>query len=237
MDFIITDETQNRLLQRTIRLWVVCRFIEGQWKSWGDEVINEKNPKSPFDDWKPIPPYVDYQIASIFIQLVLVPLRKEVLNELQEMMNAHRPQDWYVTFLVSYILLQNYELQMQFQNAYARRRSAKIRYMDMELVRAINSGAKTILAHFHYCCKGQQPFKREFDWTAPKTKRMAKLDDEESEFMAHYRDLVSAKAEVFDRVNHSDRYHQKSWYTSQLFDPNWSPRETLEHSPDADPAA
>ena len=29
-------------------------------------------------------------------------------------------------------------------------------------------------------------------------------------------------------------YHEKWWYTSQLFDHDWSPRNTLEHAPLAD---
>lgn len=60
----------------------------------------------------------------------------------------------------------------------------------MSLVRATNSGAKTILAHFHYCCKGQQPFGADFDWNAAKIRRMARLDAEQSRFMAGYRDQV-----------------------------------------------
>lgn len=60
----------------------------------------------------------------------------------------------------------------------------------MPLVRATNSGAKTILAHFHYCCKGQQPFRKDFDWNSQKVQRMAHLDSEQSRFMAAYRDRV-----------------------------------------------
>jgi hypothetical protein len=70
---------------------------------------------------------------------------------------------------------------------------SQVLYMDMGLVRAINSGAKTILAHFHYCCKGQHPFKAEFDWNSPKIQRMAKLNPEQICFMENYRDLVLEK--------------------------------------------
>ena len=40
-------------------------------------------------------------------------------------------------------------------------------------------------------------------------------------------------ASTFQSINNSDVYHEKWWYTSQLFDPDWSPRETLEHAPPA----
>ena len=55
---------------------------------------------------------------------------------------------------------------------------------------AINCGAKIILAHFHYCCKGQQPFQQDFDWSSEKTRKMAHLNEEQVEFMKSYRDLV-----------------------------------------------
>lgn len=65
----------------------------------------------------------------------------------------------------------------------------------MPLVRATNSGAKTILAHFHYCYKGQRLFTPGFDWNAPRVRRMARLDAEQSDFMAQCRDVVVQRCE------------------------------------------
>lgn len=73
----------------------------------------------------------------------------------------------------------------------------------MQLVRATNSGAKTILAHFHYCYKGQQLFKEGFDWRAPRVRRMARLDDEQTDFMSQCRDYVVRKGEQTNR-NHPE---------------------------------
>jgi hypothetical protein len=36
---------------------------------------------------------------------------------------------------------------------------------------------------------------------------------------------------LLGQISRTDLYHEKYWYTSQLFDPEWIPRETLEHSP------
>lgn len=66
----------------------------------------------------------------------------------------------------------------------------KVRYIYMHLVRAIQSGSKTILAHFHYCLKGQAPFDREFDWMSPVYQNMAQLDKEQLQFMQEYVKLV-----------------------------------------------
>lgn len=106
---------------------MACRFIESRWRCWGDDEIDAANPKDPFYDWATPPPYLDYQFASVVIQRVLMPLRRAVLHELQMVVNEHRPEDWYTTFLASFILLHNYELQMQFQKAFADRRQAKVR--------------------------------------------------------------------------------------------------------------
>ena len=115
------------LLARTLRLWCVCRFIESRWRCWGDDDIARANPQDPFYDWDSPPPYLDYQLASIIIHRILGPLREEVLRDLQSMVNEHRPQDWYMTFLTSFILLQNYEIQMRFQEQFAARRKAPVR--------------------------------------------------------------------------------------------------------------
>lgn len=116
---------QNLLLQKTLRLWVVCRFIESRWRCWtdkDDEDITEQFPDDPFYDWVSPPPYVDYQFASVIINRILLPLREDILRDLEKMVEKHKPEDWYVTFLISFILLQNYELQMRFQRDFAQRR-------------------------------------------------------------------------------------------------------------------
>ena len=41
-------------------------------------------------------------------------------------------------------------------------------------------------------------------------------------------------ASRFEEVNRSDHYEEKYYFTSQLFDPDWLPRDTLEHSPTAE---
>jgi hypothetical protein len=119
---------QIELLQKIIRLWVICRFIESRWRCWGDDTIIAANPKDPFYSWESPPPYLDYQFASVIIQRILVPLRDDILRDLQSMVNEHKPKDWYVTFLASFILLHNYELQMMFQLQFAARRQSPVSF-------------------------------------------------------------------------------------------------------------
>lgn len=120
------------MLKKTLRLWVACRFIESKWRcwtesGWADSEIRATTPQDPFyKDLDSLPPYLDYQIASIIIHRILSPLRKDVLRDLQSTFNVHSPKDWFATFLTSFILLQNYEMQMQFQRQFAERRRAKV---------------------------------------------------------------------------------------------------------------
>ncbi|KAK3343499.1 hypothetical protein B0T25DRAFT_593168 [Lasiosphaeria hispida] len=183
--------TPNRMLQKTLRLWVACRFIESKWRCWSDSgfadsEILASNPRDPFYDWDSLPPYLDYQIASVIIHRILTPLRKEVLRELQGTFNTHSPKDWFVTFLTSFILLQNYEMQMQFQQQFAARRKAK------------------------------QLFAEGFNWGSPRVRRMARLDAEETDFMASCRDVVVQKAMGKEAIFLEEHKTGKTWGNLEL---------------------
>ena len=47
----------------------------------------------------------------------------------------------------------------------------------MSLIRGIHSGAKTLLAHFHYVCKGRKPFDPDIDLDSVQIRQMIGLDD------------------------------------------------------------
>jgi hypothetical protein len=67
----------------------------------------------------------------------------------------------------------------------------------MPLIRGIHLGAKTLLAHFHYICKGQKPF--EIDWgqqpLSKAAQRMANLSHNEVDFMTSLSQLAQEKGE------------------------------------------
>jgi hypothetical protein len=55
----------------------------------------------------------------------------------------------------------------------------------MSLVREIHAGSKTLLAHFHFICKGQKPF--DIDWGSGQVPlaafRMAKVTEVQARFL------------------------------------------------------
>ncbi|KAH9883308.1 hypothetical protein F4778DRAFT_802686 [Xylariomycetidae sp. FL2044] len=169
-------------------------------------------------------------MAALFTERILQPLRIEVLKRLQAEILANKASNWFVIFLSVFILLHNCELQFRFHRAFARRRGFPVRFVDMPIIRALHSSAKTILAHFHYVCKGQRPFSTDFDWNSPEMKRMAQVDDEQIHFLKQYQSLVRQKAALLQATSLTDNYEEEYWFIAQMFDPEWVPRETNEHS-------
>jgi hypothetical protein len=123
-NYSVLISIKKNILRNVLRLWVICRFIESGWRVCGNETLNAETLKDPFYDWISPPPYIDYQLASIVIHRVLEPLRLETLRTLQTLVLANKSSNWYQIFLVSFILLHNYELQVLFQRQFAARRKA-----------------------------------------------------------------------------------------------------------------
>jgi hypothetical protein len=61
----------------------------------------------------------------------------------------------------------------------------------MELIDAMNSGAKTLLAHFHILNKGNIPFQPDFDWMAS-NRKIAEFSEEDWNFMREYVEMVTS---------------------------------------------
>lgn len=201
------------LLRHALRLWVGCRFVEGKWHCVGEDKLGAAKAKSPYrsPDWVSVPPYIDYQFASVVMHRVLEPLRVATLRTLQRLVEGNKPKDWYTIVLVTFILLHNYERGVFFQRGFWAKRKVpvssgtcrlnaliahsftQVLYLDMELIRGIHSGAKAILAHFHYSCKGNVPFSPNFDWDSKEAQRMAEINQEQIQFMMRLRVLARQK--------------------------------------------
>ncbi|EPS36610.1 hypothetical protein H072_9850 [Dactylellina haptotyla CBS 200.50] len=223
----------NKHLSEVLRLWVACRFIEGGWRCCGNDNVDADkaaHPYRPADRLSP-PPFIDYELASISMQDILEPLRKSVLKQLQDLIQANKASNWFVVFLATFIVLHNFGLGVAFQRRFATRRNKLLRYMDMQIIRAIHSAAKTILTYFHYCCKGQHPFQPDFDWKSEQTRNMAGLDREQVAFMETLTANIRRRAEALQEISGTDKYEDSYWFISQLFEENWAPKQTPEHSP------
>ncbi|KAI5455754.1 hypothetical protein BGZ63DRAFT_137383 [Mariannaea sp. PMI_226] len=222
----------NILLPDVIRLWVACRFLEGRWRCVGSNTFGAENLFHCYgtEQIVQVPPFINYQMAAIFTEKILQPLRIVVLKRLQNLIMANEKKNWFTITLSVFILLHNYELQCRFHRDFARRRGFSVRFVEMPIIRAIHSGAKTILAYFHYVCKGHRPFSLDHDWSTDEAKNMAQLDDEQIAFLKHYQLRIQDNVQV-RTVSQTHDYEEEYWFVGQMFDAEWVPRQTNESSP------
>jgi hypothetical protein len=81
---------------------------------------------SPMHGKIPITPVMGAQIDVILIQGILIPLRGMILDQLQKLVLAHKPQNWLCTYLCIFILLHNTSLITKQDIAYAKKHGLKV---------------------------------------------------------------------------------------------------------------
>lgn len=74
----------------------------------------------------PIPPVMGLQIDIMLTLNVLIPLRKTVLESLQQVMMSNRPKGWLTMYLCVFVLLHNSSLMTSWCYDYARKHGLKV---------------------------------------------------------------------------------------------------------------
>jgi hypothetical protein len=124
------------LVERALKLWVGCRFIEKPWSITGSErlgMCRDENPNCPYHDRIPVPPIVDLQIDLIVINELLQPKLKKILQTLKTMLEGSDPwNDWFQIYLACFILLHNVELTMAHDAWFVKRNNLKVRPQPFE---------------------------------------------------------------------------------------------------------
>ncbi|KAK3897169.1 hypothetical protein C8A05DRAFT_20010 [Staphylotrichum tortipilum] len=228
--------SQNPLIRDTMRLWIGARLADRGWRCFGSDDLGASrlpNHLRP-PHWIPLPPYLDYQLVAVVMNCYLLPLKKTVLRQLFDAIKGKNPADWYPIFLSCFVLLHSCEMTAVIIRKHAAKRKSPVRYIIMELVKALNEAARNIVAHFRHCCKDNRPFARGFDWSSPAREDMAQLDLVQLAFMKRFVQAVDAREHIFTALRHTDHYEAPYWYVCQLFEPNWEPRSTLDASPASD---
>ncbi|KAG4421280.1 hypothetical protein IFR04_005582 [Cadophora malorum] len=149
-------EQERILLKMVLRLWVGIRIISRSEHICGDETLGIStdmlDESSPMYGQIVIPPVISAQFDSILMESILPSLRTMILDQLAKMFMT-----------------------------YAKKHGLQTRYADPDVIKRIHLGAKVLLAHYHYCCKGFQPFA--LDWDASETTSMAELDSDQVKFV------------------------------------------------------
>lgn len=79
----------------------------------------EDSEKTPYAGKIPISPVMDSQFDQIVIQCILNPLRTQVLKGLEAKVNRTKREDWFETYLLVFLLLNNIELSTAHDHKFA----------------------------------------------------------------------------------------------------------------------
>ncbi|PVH82364.1 hypothetical protein DL98DRAFT_414946 [Cadophora sp. DSE1049] len=173
------SEQERVLLNMVIRLWVATRMICRSERIAGSDRLGMRpdlmDHTSSMHGLTPIPPVMGAQIEVILIQGIMKPLRAMILEHLQKLILAHKPQNWFCIYLCIFILLHNASLITETDIAYAKKHGRKGFAMP-EVIAELHMGANVLLAYFHYACRGQRLFT--IDWDAKDAVSMAVLDED-----------------------------------------------------------
>ncbi|KAG6271608.1 hypothetical protein E4U49_003621 [Claviceps purpurea] len=219
-------EDWKQLLDWTFRLWMSVRlsttsdFIVGEEKlGMADDILDETHPNP---GRIPVPPVLGAQLDLVMIHQIQVRLRHEVLDKLQKMILKNKPDTWFVTYLVLFLLLHNAALITAHDASYARKHGILSRFARIDRVAAYQLGANILLAHFHYCNKGWYPFSDKCKEQDLRT--LADLSDDRVKFVQETRRIAKANAPRWERLRESGASENDYYFVSQLFEEDWHPR-------------
>jgi hypothetical protein len=126
------SEDENRLLAKTLDLWMTVRLTTRSFEIVGDETLdmppNILDETSPSHGKIPIPPVMGAQLDSVLIHEIQHTLRHDVLDSLQKMIANNKTHTWFTTYLVTFILLHNAALVIKHDASYARKHGLKVSY-------------------------------------------------------------------------------------------------------------
>jgi hypothetical protein len=113
------------LVRDSLRFWTAARFLEGGWRCCGEDKLGAEMIPSP--SWRPkdeiaLPPYIDYQFASILVEKILPSLSKAILKTLDTLIKKNQASSWYSIFLTIFILMHSFELILIHEVNFTKRR-------------------------------------------------------------------------------------------------------------------
>ncbi|KAK0716678.1 hypothetical protein B0T21DRAFT_318606 [Apiosordaria backusii] len=228
------DIVVQKLLHQVLELWVASRLIEKPWRVKGQELLDHVlddnhtffDPQSPYFGRIPVTPVMDTQLDKVVIRTILLPLKKSIQRSLQRLIEANKAEHWFTIYLCIFVLLSNYEIATQHDRGFAIRYSRKERFCNYPLLEGFHTGAKTLLAHFHYCNKGGAPF--QLDWSKPHAAvQWADLSDDQVAYMKSLVDTLKQEGRDFEELKRSRHYEVDGYLLSQLFEGDWKPEYML----------
>jgi len=98
------------------------------------------------------------------------------------------------------------------------------KFAMVDIIAELHIGADILLAYFHYCCKGFQPFA--LDWNAAETTSMAELDVDQVRFIKNTATYVKTNEPRFREIRERCLCEDEHYFIAQLYEEAWTPRAT-----------
>lgn len=118
------------LLQSALRLWMSARLTTISCFIVGEETLgmpqNILDKTSPTPGKVPLPPVLGAQLDMVLIHDIQKRLRKDVLDQLQRIIQKNKHCNWLVIYIVTFILLHNASLIIGHDAGYARKHGMKV---------------------------------------------------------------------------------------------------------------
>jgi hypothetical protein len=117
-----------------LRLWVSIRMTSRASRICGEDTLGLSpdlmDQSSPMHGKIPVTPVMGAQIDLILLHAIQLPLKGVILEKLQRLILANKPQHWFCIYLCIFILLHNCSLLTAHDEWYARKHGFQVSYSD-----------------------------------------------------------------------------------------------------------
>ncbi|KAI1326691.1 hypothetical protein F5Y16DRAFT_225394 [Xylariaceae sp. FL0255] len=218
------NEDEKTLVRTILRLWVSIRMESRSERICGSETLGMRP-----QDYDPecrnygeilIPPVMSAQIELIATSTVLIPMRKQGLTCLRELIEKRRTTSWFANYLCIFILLHSCALLTDFEKKQAKKYGLRSRYVEDEFVKELHHGSFILLSYFHYCLKGSCPLLMD---SSSLDMSLAGLTPRQVEFIDISRKEIKNKEAHFRKIRGAGTFEDPYFFLCQLFDRDWSP--------------
>ncbi|KAL5336518.1 hypothetical protein BJX70DRAFT_280610 [Aspergillus crustosus] len=223
---------ERALIADCLRFWVGCRKISNPEHICSYAAIEDSpvdDPNSPFHTMVPMPGIMIAQMECIMYTRILRPLSNRVLAVLKDLVTENKREHWLTIYLTLFILLHSCAMLTRRDFETAREFGLENIYANLESIQGMQTGMRTMLAHFHYLNKGVFPFHLTYDDKALRSlATAAELDREELDFVKKTSELVNdrARAARMAEIRATRDYGADLYWVSQLYDHEWTPGPT-----------
>ncbi|KAK1751523.1 cutinase transcription factor 1 beta [Echria macrotheca] len=225
----IESEEEAKLLANYMKLWVAVRRTATLEHIISDDTLDmepEMEDRSyPLLGKVPLPPVMIQQLDIILTVGVLLPLQKQVLEDLQKLVLSNNPRTWMTMYLITFMSLYSCASLTGENYRNARRQGFRRRYSFPSFVQERQNSANVFLSHYHYRTEGCNPFK--MDWKRRHATPFADMSTYDVIFLQKTQKLLEEKsrAESIRMARENELYENELYFISQMYEENWQPRD------------